>query len=303
MKPVRSILLFIISVALLSACFDEPEFSDIPQIKFESVYFGRSPKGEDSLVVSFSFKDGDGNMGLSSKGDVDSPYHDINFIANDNGQFFPLVAYKVNDFTGFTLAKSKKTPRGTFYEVSSPQKSVGELLTLQSRNEGFSLPPFVGAYTCIANEESYLNRDGLRDTIFVHRSLFPSLIKNKATKVDSLVSNTNPNQYWYAVVDYFYIQRNIGQNNMYVEFYVEDTDGTFKEYDFAEHGCDPYDSRFPVLTDRKRPLEGVVDFDMVSSGFLDTFGNKKLKLLITIYDRALNKSNTIETPEFRLEEI
>jgi hypothetical protein len=41
----------------------------------------------------------------------------------------------------------------------------------------------------------------------------------------------------------------------------------------------------------------------VSTGFQAIFGQKTLKLQVTIYDRALNTSNTIETPEFRLEEI
>jgi hypothetical protein len=84
---------------------------------------------------------------------------------------------------------------------------------------------------------------------------------------------------------------------------VKNNDGTFTEYDFREQFCETYDGRFPILTDKERALEGVVNYSMVSSGFLETFSIKTLKLRVTIYDRALNISNTIETPEFRLEEI
>ena len=52
-----------------------------------------------------------------------------------------------------------------------------------------------------------------------------------------------------------------------------------------------------------RALEGEINYSMVSGGFSAIFGNKTLKLEVTIYDRALNASNTMETPEFRLEEI
>jgi hypothetical protein len=303
MKLVRSALLFAISIILFSACFNEPEFSDVPAIEYEGIYFGRSPDGDDSLVVSISFKDGDGNMGLDGRVDVDSPYHDINFYANDNGELFPLTAYNIQNFTGYTLGKSKKTPQRSFYQVGTPPKQLGELITLQSRNEGFpSLPPYVDPYKCPANDQSYLNRNDLPDTVFIYKT-FKYLIKNKATIVDSLIRNDSPSQYWFAVVDYFYIQPNIGQYNMYVEFFIKDNTGSFTEYDFAAVGCETHHGRFPILTDKKRPLEGIINYSMTSSGFLTTFGNKTLKLRITILDRVLNQSNTLETPEFRLEEI
>lgn len=39
---------------------------------------------------------------------------------------------------------------------------------------------------------------------------------------------------------------------------------------------------------------------MQSIGFVPLFGDKKIKLKVTIKDRALNVSNTIETPPFQL---
>jgi len=59
----------------------------------------------------------------------------------------------------------------------------------------------------------------------------------------------------------------------------------------------------PILTDKSRPLEGIIDYSMVSSGFMLLFGNKTLRLEVTIYDRALNSSNTVVTDDFKLEEI
>ena len=88
-----------------------------------------------------------------------------------------------------------------------------------------------------------------------------------------------------------------------MKFYIKNNDGSFTEYDFAEEFCETHNGRFPRLADDNRTLEGEINYSMVSGGFQAIFGNKTLKLEVTIYDRALHSSNTIETPEFRLEEI
>ena len=305
MKQVRSALLFVISAVVFGACFDPPEFGNSPAIEYKGVSFGKNEAGDEVLIVSVNFKDGDGDMGLSAT-DPDhaiKPYHDINFFANDNGQLLPMASNLVKNFTGYTLGKSKKTPKNTFYEIIGPEKTTGEIITLQSRDQGFpSLPPYTDPYKCAVYKESYLNKNGLPDTVFIYKD-YAYLIKNKASKVDSLIKDGSPSTYWFAVVDNFYIQPNVGQYNMYVKFFIKQNDGSFVEYDFAEEFCETHNGRFPRLTDNERALEGEINYSMVSGGFSAIFGNKTLKLVITIYDRALNTSNKLETPEFRLEEI
>ena len=303
MKPVRSAFLFIISVVLFSACFNPPEFNNSPTIEFEGISFGKSPNGNDSLVVSVSFKDGDGDLGLSAStgADTDSPYHEVNFFANDNGELSPIRGIRIESFSGYTYKQARRTPRFASYYIE-PTKPVAELITLQSRNEGFSLPPFTKPYDCFINHESYLNERLNPDTVFIFRE-DGFLIKDKSTIVDTLVRNGDPNEYYFAVVDFFYINSNPFQYNFKVEFFVKNNDGSFSEYDFREEFCETHDGRFPRLTDKDRALEGVINYSMVSSGFLATFSIKTLKLAVTVYDRALNISNRLETPEFRLEEI
>ncbi len=63
--------LFVVGVALtLSACFNEPNYSDTPAIDFKGVfrYTIEASKGvgkgkRDSVVITVGFKDGDGNIG------------------------------------------------------------------------------------------------------------------------------------------------------------------------------------------------------------------------------------------------
>ena len=305
MKKVRSALLFFISVVMFSACFKPPEFGNAPSIKLEGLQFERAADGNDLLTVSVSFKDGDGDIGFNgtSPADSDSPYHDINFFTNKAGERAPVASYLIKDFKGYVLGKTKKTPRQSSYLVLNPGKNSGELITLQHRSEGFpSLPPYADPYKCAAYAESYLNQNDLPDTIYVWKD-DKHLIKNKATKVDSLYNVSNPSVYYYAVVDHFYIQPNVGQYNMYVKFFIRNSDGSYTEFDWAKEFCETYNGRIPVLTDRKRPLEGIINYSMTSSGFLAIFGTKLIKLEITIYDKALNASNTVVTSDFRLEEI
>ncbi len=254
-------------------------------------------------MVSVSFKDGDGDLGLSANSgpDTESPYHEINFFSNDNGTLYPINGIRIENFSGYTYKKAKTTPRNPSYYIE-PEKATAELITLQSRNDGFTLPTFTPPYDCFLNEESYLNERQNPDTIFIFREN-SYLIKDKMTIVDTLVRNGDPNEYYFVVVDYFYIKTNPYQYNFKVQFFVKNNDGTFSEFDFRREYCETHDGRFPRLTDKDRALEGVINYSMVSSGFLATFSIKTLKLAITIYDRALNTSNTVETPEFRLEEI
>ena len=87
--------------------------------------------------------------------------------------------------------------------------------------------------------------------------------------------------------------------------------GEYTELDFLElfePQCNgvAYNGRYPVLNpdrDRERPLEGKLKYTMESPAWELFFRQDTLKLDIYIYDRALNKSNIISTPDFVLKNI
>ena len=112
-----------------------------------------------------------------------------------------------------------------------------------------------------------------------------------------------------VLVDTLYIQRNEFHNNIYVTFFKK-KNGEYVEFDFLylfEPQCNTisYDGRYPVLNEsnRDRPLEGLLKYTMKSAAWELVFRQDTLKLDIYIYDRALNKSNTISTPDFVLKNI
>jgi hypothetical protein len=120
--------------------------------------------------------------------------------------------------------------------------------------------------------------------------------------IDSLLID---NIKYYGVKDTIYFEKNPNHNNIKVEFFVQEN-GVFEPFDwvtaFPPDCGETFDGRFPRLSDESKPLEGTIRYSMESAGFLSLFSIKKIRLRISIKDRALNTSNVIET-EFTLNQI
>lgn len=122
------------------------------------------------------------------------------------------------------------------------------------------------------------------------------IIRKESSVNDSLV----------VTADTILVDRNLDHFNFFLEFLVRQDDGSFKAFNPAlERNCaPPYHGRYFVLNTARdiRPLEGELQYSLVS-GFLLLFRNDIIKLRIQIQDRSLNKSNVIETEEFRIFDI
>ena len=111
-----------------------------------------------------------------------------------------------------------------------------------------------------------------------------------------------------STIDTFYIQLNPNHYNIFVNYYIKNNDGSFKEFDWQKEFPYPncgitFDGRFPLLSKditRKAPLDGTIRYGMASTGFLILFSIKTLKLEVVIQDRMFHKSDTVVTPEFTL---
>ncbi|MBX2955189.1 MAG: hypothetical protein KF846_03470 [Cyclobacteriaceae bacterium] len=118
-------------------------------------------------------------------------------------------------------------------------------------------------------------------------------------------------RYWYYHEGkYLYHQRNENYFNLIVKFLYSNDGLNFTEFDWRELVCHDFNARFPDLSGArknssissgpfniqlKNNLEGKITYTMLSTGFKALFGGKKLKLSIQVKDRALNRSNIIET--------
>ncbi len=146
-------------------------------------------------------------------------------------------------------------------------------------------------------------------------------LKNDGTLLTYADRNTPPYdslpnyEYPYSCLNYsieesdtFYITQNQDHFNIFINFYVK-KNGEFTLFDWITWNppnCgESYNGRFPILNEsgQNRPLEGTLIYDMAGLGFEVIFKRDTLKLEIQIQDRALHRSNTVETPEFVLNNI
>lgn len=92
MKAIKNVLVLGILGLLIGSCFNPPEYSSTPQIEIEgNVRFKEvgTNSDMDSLVLTISFKDGDGDLGLGTD-EIDSPYNEQNFFLDKNGKLITV---------------------------------------------------------------------------------------------------------------------------------------------------------------------------------------------------------------------
>lgn len=280
MKATKGALLFGFSVLMVSACFDPPQFGLTPVIDYESIYYreAKAVGEKDSLVLSISFKDGNGDLGLSAS-QIDPPFHDINYYLANNGNITPVEKEIV--YTNLPQF------------VAVPNGAPGKLVTSRTAEDpayADDLPYFSDPYSC---------------TFYTYTKVYvnePDKNVIGDANVDSvLVVQGFPKVY--VLLDTFYYQRNPNHVNIEVEFWVKESGG-YTLFDWEKEFCTvSFNQRFPVLTEKTGPLEGSLQYAMVTTGLKSIFSIKTLKLRVRIRDRSLNTSEYIETPEFTLEKI
>lgn len=298
MKLIKGLGLLSFVALGAGSCFDPPEFPVVPQIEYERIEFidAQDPSEFDSLNLYINFKDGDGDLGFTESGDdISEPYHSAFFYQENNGEVEPLST--VSGFIG--------TDEYDLLLITDPSK--GKLVTFRThKNPTYSFLP--GGDLCTGSNSlkyyEYLNgpvdpnnsADGRRMLIEANdrAALGPGV-----QLVDSF-PRVDPD--YYQIRDTLYYTPNPNHYNIEVDFLVKDPsapDG-FREFDWREEYCTTFDGRFPVFSDKQSSIDGVLRYSMTSLGFTSVFSIKTLKLRVSIQDRALNRSNVIETPEFTL---
>jgi len=269
MRVIKHLLMFVIFSVAVGACFDPPEFPTTPMIEFEDMTYKRV-NGIDSLFFEISFTDGDGDLGL------ETTETGCSLNGNDN-----LICFQ-----------------NTIHELyqNSEDPSIYGLL-----NTG---EPCTGTSSCYTRKFIMLKPDLTPITYEDRRTnpayaTLPDIVKPFDCINWEVPSVSSTNQ------DTLFTIRNPDHYNFDIDFLVKNPDGiTFTEFDFTKEFDAPncgvsFDGRFPILFSNEpgSPLEGIIRF-RIGSPFLRTqFSLKTLKFRIQIKDRALNKSNIIETPE------
>ncbi len=275
MKLAKGAVFFFLMIAL-DSCFNPPEFPIEPQIvKVEDIVFKKGGSNPDSLILTISFKDGDGDLGIDEDIPFFSsyPYHPINYFLAKDGQLLTIS----------TIKPYEDVP--PIFKVDNNQS--GKLVSVRTRNEpGYGALP---DYNCYAYTfDSVYVQEADKDIFDASYSLW------------KVIQETPSHPTIYHLLDTFYIEKNTNHFNITVDFQIKNSDLTYTDFDWEKETCDPigFDGRFPVLTESKVPLEGTLRYSMESFGLSATFQGRTLRLKVKIKDRALNESKPMYTRDF-----
>ncbi|MEO1255888.1 MAG: hypothetical protein AAFY41_13550, partial [Bacteroidota bacterium] len=258
-------------------------FPDTPRIEFEDVFFVDADNAQDSLVLTFSFEDGNGDIGLSNQDDAFPPYHFSNvildadsLIVTDTSAYNPPYIKAAISLLPVVVrlrdGLNEQTGEPRFREVVvSEFRRVDNFVSIGDED------PRIGASQC----------DDFLDFTF-H---FPVEV---APNVDDLSSTTVRGL----------IERNDTYYNLVIEFYEQRPDGTEQLIDFNSifNACtEPFSGRIPIFDPTGN--QGSITYTMKSNGFNGGLGGKPVKLRFYVLDRGLNQSNIVDTEFFFLEDI
>jgi hypothetical protein len=300
MKFIKGLALLCFLAASLGSCFDPPEFPAVPEIEFERVEFINSidPAEEDSLNLYITFRDGDGDLGLSESPEDNSfPYHDVFFYQENNGSLIPLPTASgyigVNEYDLLLISDASK---GTL--VTPRSKLKPEYSGLLPSETDFCAP-----YETLGEKIDPKNpQQSERRRLVIFKS--DRKVLDPGIKIVDSLTETGQAQgpiMYYQIMDKLYFTRNPDHFNIDVDFLIKDPtapDG-FREYDFVKELCTTsFDGRFPVFSDKLSSIEGTLKYSMTSIGFVTAFSIKVVKLRVTIKDQARNSSNTVYSNEF-----
>ncbi|HEY0652722.1 MAG TPA: hypothetical protein VGD65_06320 [Chryseosolibacter sp.] len=299
MKIIKGLAVLFVTLSL-GSCFDPPEFPIVPQIDYEDVVF-KQGNGTDSLILTLSFKDGDGDLGVDAAAPEfnNAPYNNLTFFQTDASDKTKLIPVNTVQQTVEHINKQGQRVTANLHLLQFENLSAGQLVFPRTRKQpGYSYLP---AYSC----ESY---EWFRSAGYAIREDQKAVL-DKTAMVDTLFTRLNGVKVatHYVIRDTLYFQVNKNHYNIDIDFMVKepsnpeaDEDG-FIVYNWRKNWCQQdLDGRFPILTDKEGPLEGQLRYAMPTFGFKSIFTIKTLKLRVKIRDRALNESNTILTKEFTL---
>ena len=288
-------------MVLTSGCFEQPEFSDVPQIELQDFYYTEvgGIADADSIVVSFSFQDGNGDIGIprigfpdgTSGDDTSDPYHEKDyFLATGDGN---LVRVPTETIFADTVRNGNLD--ALRLTVLIPPTLNGKLVT----NETRLLPEY--SDLPIYRDEDLGCINYTKDFLLLlkgNEAILDNDFKTKGTVLD-IVSGLE----FIKLDDITYFEFNPEFNNLDITLEVEGNGGVFNVFDWQAVYCENFNSRIPVISDSNTSSEGVISYALVSTGFKTVFTNKRIRIRIKIRDRDLNVSNEIVTPPFRLDDV
>ncbi|MEM9897106.1 MAG: hypothetical protein AAF789_12120 [Bacteroidota bacterium] len=294
--------LFSILLIFLAGCFKEEFVPDEPQIVFEDIVFIDVPQGvegTDSLKLTFSFTDGDGNLGLTPA-DIFPPFNEFNFFIDSMDRIvtqnnldslvppFYTVPFVSEPIVLFQIEEE------VFFDPATDDYAVFGFQKEFFSNEVLDIP-----FACpglINQDPDFSIFDGDILTVYnrVLTQINGRLVPRLQIGLRQSVSGTIP------------VVRVEAHNNVLIEFQRKVL-GEFEPVDFLEGLESPdcsigeFSGRLPLFTEEARI--GTITYAMQSQIFRIPFADDTIRIQFQLLDRDLNRSNVAFSREFVLSDI
>ncbi len=292
-----------LSTALMG-CYEENKFPDTPSIAFESIEFVDSSNDVDSLKLTFSFEDGDANIGFNESRDIFFPYNQY------------LVFLDIND--SIVTRSNFENIQGQLYLAQLITKNIS--LRINEGKVFYSLSEennhAVLAFDKQLYDGSYMEiGDEITQEDFVCPNVFNQLLdgfrvygSSSAIGLSVYTQDRNLlNSYNQRIDDDILVIPVTSYHNIFIHIEQQTLDGGFERVDFqnifqTDHCLfGNFNGRIPLFAqDGER---GSITYSIISRGLSIAFQDNLLRMKFSVLDRAGNRSNEVITPTFKLSEI
>ena len=262
---------------IVTSCFEKEIFPEVPDIAFEEIRFVDTDNAQDSLVLTFSFGDGNGDIGLDNLTDVQPPYHFADVVLDGD----TLLVTDTSDYNPpYIKAAISLLPRDVVLREGPNDRRAVTVSEFQRVSDFVLLgdaDPRIGQSEC----DNYLDF-----TFFFPEETAPNTDELGSTTIRGFIL---PNETYY---------------NLIIEFYEQLGDGSERIIDFNTifNACtDSFNGRIPFFGSDSN--QGSITYSMKSNGFRLGLGGRPIRLQFQVIDRNLNRSNLVSTGFFFLEDI
>lgn len=283
------ICLWLLTAFLFYGCFDKDIFPDEPRIAFEDIDFFDGVN-TDSLLLKFSFEDGDGNIGLFENQDVLPPFNEFlvyidardSVITEDNvGEavppidLAPLVTQNIVPlgFSGTTL----------FVDPSDNDYPVFAFDSFQFSDDVSDIP-----FECpgLANQDgTFLSNTTLTSYVVGDNSNF---IPVTGAQVITSAIPVVRNEFYYNFIIVF--EKKVGESYIPLDY----------QSIFGTELCDigVFNGRIPLFD--REGKSGTYTYAIQSTVLRLAFLDNIIRARFYVYDRSGNQSNVVTTPDFQI---
>lgn len=319
MKKVQ-ICTILAGLLMLAGCLKPPEYSTTPRIEFKKLVFKDYPdipssseqEKKDELIFTFSFEDGDGDFGLNSD-DVGGKFSEIDYIyyKDDKRSYLEDSTYvKALEFNGFSKIDKDIVDSVRNYILTTLNLEV--VNNVRTNQDSTVLIFDVLQDTLIEKQSS-----GFFPVTWDDNQAQPPFFLAKDTANQSNVYNDGPkpplsceNYFTDAISGKdFYVRRNETVFNLIIRYFKK-INGVYQETnpanwnDFVSYKCVEH-AKIPIIDPSKmgEAFLGQFDYRYTQIGLKTILALDTFKVQMYVYDRSLNKSNVVESPDYVLSDI